>query len=113
VNLKEGTKNYKTRVSRVVKALNVQTEEAKTAHWKRIDRRRVGWWGVVSKKVLPLYEAEAKAIEKAIKGKSPDKLVAAAEKAIDAGKPEWEKTITAVDAAMVEDFGEEIADDLQ
>ncbi len=95
-----------------LKVLNLSTEEAKTAHWKRVDRRRVGWWGVVSKKVLPLYEDEAKAVEKAIKGKAPDKLVAAAEKAINAGKPEWEKTIVAVDASIIADFGEEIADDL-
>lgn len=51
-----------------MKALNLQNEEQKTAHWKRIDRRRVGWWGVISKKIKPLYDAEAKAIEKALKG---------------------------------------------
>jgi len=100
-------------ISDALKALNLQTEEQKTAHWKRIDRRRIGWWGVVSKKVGPLYEAEAKAIEKAIKGKKPDKLIDAAEKAINAGRPEWEKIITATSAAIIADFGEEIADDLQ
>ena len=96
-----------------VKALNLRTEEQKTAHWKRIDRRRVAWWGVVQKKILPLYKDEGKAIEKAIKGKAPDKLIDAAEKAINAGRPEWEKMLTAISASIIQDFGEEIADDLQ
>ena len=99
-------------INDALKSLELSTEEAKVAHWKRIDRRRVGWWGVVSKKVLPLYEAEAKAIEKAIKGKKPEKLLAAASSAIDAGSPEWEKVLTAVSAALIEDFGNEIAEDL-
>lgn len=94
------------------KALDLQTEEAKTAHWKRIDRRRVAWWGVVSKKVKPLYEDEAKAIEKAIKGKKPDKLVEAVGEAIDSMRPEWEKMLTAISTALIEDFGNEIAEDL-
>ncbi|MCK4723099.1 MAG: phage portal protein, partial [Dehalococcoidia bacterium] len=83
------------------KALNLDTEEQKAAHWKRIDRRRVAWWEVVSKKVKPLYEAEAKAIEKAIKGKTPDQLISAAGKAIKAGRPEWEKVLTAVLSALI------------
>jgi len=96
----------------MTKALNLQTEEAKTAHWKRIDRRRVAWWGVVSKKIEPLYHDEGKAIAKAIVGKKPEELVAAAEKAIKAGRPEWEKILTAVSVSLIEDFGNEIAEDL-
>jgi len=99
-------------ISDAMKALNLQTEEAKTAHWKRIDRRRVAWWGVVSNKIKPLYEAEVRAIEKAIRGKKPDKLLSAADGAIDSGKAEWEKVLTAVCAALIEDFGSEIAEDL-
>jgi len=94
------------------KALNLQTEEQKAVHWKRIDRRRVAWWGVVSKKVGLLYENEVKAIEKAIKGKKPDKLISIADEAIDSLKPEWEKMLTAISAALIEDFGDEIAEDL-
>jgi len=90
----------------------VDTEEAKAAQWKRIDRRRVAWWGVVSKKVIPLYEAEEKAIAKALKGKAPDRLVDAAAEAIDSLSPEWEKMLTAISAALIEDFGNEIATDL-
>jgi len=51
----------------MTKALNLSTEEQKTIHWKRIDLRRVGWWGVVTKKIKPLYDDEIKAIEKALK----------------------------------------------
>ena len=94
------------------KSLNLVTDEQKAIHWKRIDSRRVGWWGVVNRKVLPLYEAEARAVAKAIKGKAPSALVKAATSAINAGKPDWEKVITAVSAALIEDFGGEIADDL-
>ena len=94
------------------KALNLTTEEQKTAHWKRVDRRRVAWWGVVQKKVLPLYLNEGKAVGKAIKGKAPDKLIDVAEKAINAGRTEWEKMLTAISAALISDFGNEIADDL-
>jgi len=48
------------------KSLNLQTEEAKAAHWKRIDQRRVNWWKVVSQKIEPLYKAEGVAVGKAL-----------------------------------------------
>lgn len=96
----------------MTKTLNLETEKQKAAHWKRIDRRRVAWWGVVSRKVKPLYDDEIKAIEKAIKGKKPGELELAAGKAIKDGREEWEKTLTAISAALIEDFGNEIADDL-
>ena len=91
---------------------NLSTEEQKTAHWKRIDRRRIAWWGVVTKKILPLYEDEIKAIEKAIKGKKPAQLESAAGEAIEGRHEEWEKMLTAISAALIEDFGNEIAEDL-
>jgi len=96
----------------MTKALNLETEEQKTAHWKRIDRRRVGWWGVVNKKLRPLYSAEADAVAKAIKGTKPDSLTKKANAAIESLQPEWEKTMTAITTALVEDFGNEIAEDL-
>ena len=96
----------------MIKALNLQNEEQKTAHWKRIDRRRVAWWGVVSKKIKPLYEDEAKAIEKAIKGKKPTQLESAAGEAIEGQHAEWEKMMTAILSALIENFGDEIAEDL-
>ncbi len=94
------------------KALNLETEEQKTAHWKRVDRRRIGWWGVVTKRMTPLYDTEAEAVAKAIKGKKPAQLVSATSKAIESLRPEWEKVMTAVLSALIEDFGGEVAEDL-
>ncbi|MBA7618925.1 Ubiquinone biosynthesis O-methyltransferase [subsurface metagenome] len=89
------------------KALNLQTEEQKTAHWKRIDRRRIGWWGVVSSKVKPLYEDEAKAIEKAlktVKALSPRDW----EEAYSDEPPHWAVDLTP--SLFAQDFALELAD---
>lgn len=94
------------------KTLDLQTEEQKDAHWKKIDLRRVAWWGVVTKKVKPLYEDEIKAIEKAIKGKKPAQLVDAASEAIEGRHTEWEKMMTAILSALIENFGDDTAEDL-
>lgn len=50
--------------------------------------------------------------EKTIKGKTPGRLAAAAEKAIDSGRPSWEKTMTAILSVIIEDFGSEVAGDM-
>lgn len=89
------------------KSLDLQTEEAKTAHWKRIDRRRIGWWGVVSKKVKPLYEDEAKAIEKTlktVKALSPRDW----EEAYSDEPPHWAVDLTP--SLFAQDFAQELAD---
>lgn len=87
------------------------TEERKTILWKRVDRRRVAWWGPASKRIEPLYAAESDAVAKAIKGKSPEKMAAAAEKAINNLEADWLKVMTALMSAIVEDFGQDTADD--
>lgn len=51
-------------------------------------------------------------IEDHFRSKGAAQLISAASRAIDAGKPEWEKVMTAVLAALIEDFGSEIAEDL-
>jgi len=89
------------------KAVNLNTEEKKSMHWKRIDNRRVAWWNVVQKRTLPLYEAEGKAVIKAVGGSE-----AAIKAAINGQSKEWLKTIKAVSTVIVEDFGKEIEDDL-
>jgi len=94
------------------KALNLITEEQKTVHWKRIDTRRVAWWRVVSNKVQPLYDAEGEAVIKAIKGKESSELVTEANHAIENQRGDWEKTLTAVSMALIEDFGNQTAQDL-
>ncbi len=97
---------------KMTKALNLQTEEQKTAYWKRVDRRQVAWWAVVNNKVKPLYDAEADAVGKAVKGKELSQMLKAATSAISKGRPEWEKVMTAVLTAIIEDFGNDIAEDL-
>ena len=87
------------------------TEEQKTILWKRVDRRRVVWWGVASKKIKPLYDDESDAVAKAIKGKAPSKMVAAAKKAIESLEPAWVKMLNTLSAAIIEDFGNETAED--
>jgi len=89
-------------------------EEQKTMHWKRVDRRRVAWWSVVARKMKPLYDSEAKAIIKALSGvaATENELTQAASQAISDGRSEWEKTMTAVLLALIEDFGGVIAEDL-
>ncbi len=49
---------------------------------------------------------------KASGSKGSAQLISAAGKAIDGLKSEWEKVLTAVLAALIEDFGNEIAEDL-
>jgi len=49
---------------------------------------------------------------KANRSKGAARLISAASRAIDDGRAEWEKMLTAISAALIEDFGSEIADDL-
>ena len=87
------------------------TEEMKAILWKRVDRQRVAWWNPASKQIAPLYEDESDAVAKAIKGKAPDKLVAVAEKAINSLKADWHKMMVKLSTAIVEDFGQDTAED--
>jgi SPP1 gp7 family putative phage head morphogenesis protein len=97
----------------LTKTLNLQTEEQKTAHWKRVDRRRVAYWGVVQKKLEPLYKAEGDAITKAIKDKPTGQLISAAKLAINKGRKNWEKTLSAVSTALIEDFGNDTFSEIE
>lgn len=102
--------------SKATKALELKseglTEEMKAILWKRVDRHRVVWWGQANKQIAPMYEAESDAVDKAIKGKAPSKMAAAAEKAINSLQDDWEKMLTALTTTIIEDFGSETADDL-
>jgi HK97 family phage portal protein len=81
------------------------TEQFKAAAWNRLDRRRVAWWPVIAKKVMPLYEAERDAVVKST-GEN------AAMAAIEALAPQWQKVMLGVLSAIVEDFGREQAESL-
>ncbi len=88
------------------------TEEIKTILWKRVDRRRVAWWPKATAQVEPLYGDESNAVAQAVKGKAPEKMAAAAEKAINSLKADWLKMMTTLLGAITEDFGTEAATDL-
>jgi len=90
----------------MTKAINLDSEEKKTMHWKRIDRRRVAWWSVLQKRFIPLYKAESEAVEKAVMDNTDAKT------AIISLSDDWEKTLKASLSVLVEDFGREIAGDL-
>lgn len=95
------------------KELDMRSEEIKTVYWKMIDNRRMGWWGVISKQVEKMYDAEIKEITKAIKGKdTPEEIEAAASRAIKEMATKWEETMTAVLVTVLEDFGKATATDL-
>jgi len=87
------------------------TEEMKSILWKRVDQQRVAWWGVASKQVEPLYDAEGDAVVSAVKGKSPAKMAAAAEAAINSNKPDWLKMMTKLLTNIIDDFGGDTAED--
>jgi hypothetical protein len=88
------------------------SEEVKGIIWKRVDQQRVAWWEPASKRIEPLYEDEGVAVQKAIKGLAPGKLVDAAAKAIESLEAEWLKMLITLTTAIVEDFGGDTADDL-
>lgn len=96
----------------MTKALNLSTEEQKSGHWKRVDRRREAWVNVVVKKIQPIYEAEGKAVVKAISG-DIDQLEGKVSKAINGQKDDWKKTIEATAKVLIEDFGKAISDELK
>jgi len=87
------------------------TEEVKAILWKRVDQQRVAWWGVASKQIEPLYEAQGEAVASVIKGKTPKQMATAAEKAIEGQKPEWLKMMTGLMTVIIEDFGSDTAED--
>ncbi len=88
------------------------TEEVKTIIWKRVDRQRVAWWPKAEEQVKPLYEDEAAAVAKAVKGLTPSKMAAAAEKAINSLQPDWEKMLIQLNSSIVDDFGGDQAGNL-
>lgn len=89
----------------LTKALNLTTEEQKSNHWKRVDRRREAWVNVVVKKFVPLYEAEGKAVLKVIKGDDTSVLADKVSEAINGLSENWKKTIEATAKVLIDDFG--------
>jgi HK97 family phage portal protein len=94
------------------KSLNVNTEEQKAAHWKRVDLRRSAYWNVVAKRLAPLYGAGADAVVRAVRHAQNEGAKNEATAAIESLRPRWEKTLTAICLSLVEAFGNDTARDL-
>lgn len=95
------------------KGVNLQTEEQKAAHWRRVDVRRTAYWKVVAEKIAPLYRANRDAaIEVVQAGGDRESLPRKVAEALRARQPEWEKAMVAILTALVADFGQDAAEDL-
>lgn len=57
-------------------------------------------------------ELATKQYVQANRSKGSAQLISAVDKAIDSGRSKWEEMLTAISAALIEDFGNEIAEDL-
>jgi len=89
------------------RSFNLETKEQFAAHWRAVDRRKQGWERGVAPKVAQEFRLEREAVVKAIKAGHVD-----VDYVIDARAPSWSKLITAVMRAVIEDFGGQVADDL-
>jgi len=76
-------------------------------HYRAVDRRRLGWERSVTEKVRVLFAAESSAVTKAVKSGKVD-----TDPAIESQRGAWVKTLTAVYRAVIEDFGEDVYDEL-
>jgi HK97 family phage portal protein len=94
------------------KSLNVNTEEQKARHWKRVDLHRAAYWNVVAKRLAPLYGAGGDAVVRAVQNGPIESAKHQAEAAIESLRPRWEKTLNAICLSLVVDFGSATAGDL-
>jgi HK97 family phage portal protein len=86
-----------------LKKYAVDNEEQKTRQWQRLDSRRVGWWAVVGKQFEGLYESLGDEV-----AADPNNL----DEIINDSAVGFEKALTASYIAIVEDFGNDTAQDL-
>lgn len=93
------------------KSFNVNTEEQKALHWKKVDTRRQAYANVVAKRLKTLYGAEGDAVVRAI-GSDPQDAKHKAQAAIESLRPQWEKHLKAICMTVLEDFGGDTAQDL-
>lgn len=89
------------------RSINLQTDEQFAAHWRTVDYRKQGWERGVAVKVAQEFRIEREAVVKAIKAGHVD-----VDYVIDSRAVAWLKLLTAVMRAVIEDFGGQVADDL-
>ena len=78
------------------------TEDQKAMQWKRVDSRRVAYWGLLQKKFEPLYKQMGEAVAEAY----PNDI----DKAIGKQIPSWQKMLAAASMTVIEDFGNDVAE---
>jgi len=86
------------------KSLDIESEEWKTAEWKRVDSRRQAYWGLLTKKFEPLYKEIGKVASASVKGSIEKNVLSA----IDKQEDKWLKVMTAVYFTLIEDFGNQV-----
>jgi HK97 family phage portal protein len=82
----------------------LQTEEQKTAYWRRIDSRRQAWANVLGKKIAPLYEEMGQVVAD---------NQGSVEAVINSQSSKWEKVLIAAGQVLIEDFGKQVEEQLK
>jgi hypothetical protein len=90
------------------RGINLETQEQFQAHYRAIDRRKMGWERGVAVKVSQVFANQRRAVVKAVAGGTVD-----TDAVIERSTPEWETVISGVQRAVIADFGGQVAEDLK
>jgi len=97
-----------------LKALGLETEEAKTAYWKQIDRRREAWINAVQRQVAKQLENERRGLARVVRdAPNPGAAEVAADMFLDRASHDWEALLLAAYLSVSEAFAEDIARNLK
>lgn len=95
------------------KALRLDTEEQKAAHWRKTETTREQWYTTVGAEVKAQLTSERDAVMHAIAGaSSASALESAALAAVTQQQDNWTALLTAVRISVGEDFAQQTAHDL-
>ncbi len=92
---------------RSIRSFNLKTENQMAAHWRAVDRRKQGWERGVAQKVAAQFAVERAGVRKAILAGARD-----LDFVVDAQRPVWEKLVSTVQRAVIEDFGKKTLADI-
>ena len=99
------------------RSFNLETDEQFAAHWRTTTRRKQGWERGVSEKVAEQFAQEREVVVGAVKAINQSDaeinyIMGIVGRNVDGRIGSWKKLIAAVMRAVVEDFGGQVADDL-
>lgn len=92
---------------------SIDPEGLKTLEWKRVDTRKRGWEGVISKKFTKLFEDLGKSASRVKPDPNPDVLRDKVQKMIDKQAEKFEEVLSSSYLAVIEDFGAQTASNLK